>query len=96
MLLHAARLTNDGATAWSLRDRLDTNPPPASHAGSSSMDAMDYAHALIPPFKSKEDLTKALKVSEEAAGGAKNELNASERGHLARVPFSFRLCSRRR
>jgi len=61
-------------------------PKPLSH----------YAHALIPPFKSKEDLTKALKMSEEAAGGAKNELNASERGHLARVPFSFRLCSRRR
>jgi hypothetical protein len=37
-------------------------PKPLSH----------YAHALIPPFKSKEDLTKALKVSEEAAGGAKN------------------------
>lgn len=30
-------------------------PKPLSH----------YAHPLIPPFKSKEDLTKALKVSEE-------------------------------
>ena len=34
-------------------------PKPLSH----------YAHPLIPPFKSKEDLTKALKVSEESFEG---------------------------
>ena len=34
-------------------------PKPLSH----------YAHALIPPFKSKEDLTRALKVSEKRKRG---------------------------
>lgn len=43
-------------------------PKPLSH----------YAHALIPPFKSKDDLTKALKVKERWLEGRK-ELNASSR-----------------
>ena len=36
-------------------------PKPLSH----------YAHPLIPPFKSKEDLTKALKVGEESSEGTR-------------------------
>ena len=41
-------------------------PKPLSH----------FAHALIPPFKSKDDLTKALKVR-EGATQAEKEANAS-------------------
>jgi hypothetical protein len=46
MLLRPARLSGDAGAAWALRDRLDTHPPPLSHAGTESMDGMEYVNAL--------------------------------------------------
>ena len=42
---------------------------PAAAAAAAPKPLSHFSHALIPPFKSKEDLTKALKVSEESFEG---------------------------
>jgi hypothetical protein len=45
-LLAAAALSGNGAAAWTLRDRLDRNPPPLSAVDSSAA-SMEYATCLL-------------------------------------------------